>query len=531
MRSRHTTIISAYWPCISSTTGETTVYEQHARYFGAESKCPRELMIIDLAEFIKARQAQGDIIVLDMDVNEDVRSRQLKKYFEDLNLQEVILKKHSNRSPPAPCIKNDSRTPIDGIWCTLGIQPVAAGYLPFGAAIPSDHRALWADFRKADLLGKAMAEFRPHVAVLRADDPRDCEAYNLRSFVALEQNNTTSRLTRLNAITHDPSANDIQEYNELLDANTEIRTKIKASLRHVFGGEKPWSPIWKAAQRREQLWGRIVAYKSRHITNKQVKLTQIRRMMKITNIRDALECSLIDANYQWTAAKLELKQLTKDGWALRNSHTDALDLARAEAKDIPVPVESKRRKTIERQRRQGRSLRQLKNKAQSSVTQVFITTSDGSRMECNSKQEIEDACIEENHRRFSQTNDTPPMEEWIVEAVGYCAESPGGQEILDGTFVIPPTCNPYLAKLINGMRMPEIVRRLEPISTHISTKTHISGWRRQKERTASTQSDLNFSDHIAATFHFGMTEIDRLFRQIPYKMEVLSTTLPTHHGL
>jgi hypothetical protein len=35
---RHTTVISAYRPCVPSTPGETTVYEQHARYFGAESR-------------------------------------------------------------------------------------------------------------------------------------------------------------------------------------------------------------------------------------------------------------------------------------------------------------------------------------------------------------------------------------------------------------------------------------------------------------------------------------------------------------
>jgi hypothetical protein len=153
MRARHTTIISAYRPCTPSTPGETTAYEQHARYFGAESACPRELMLTDLAVFIQTQQAKGDIIILGMDINEDVRSRKLKKYFADLHMHEVILSRHARLSPPATCIKNDSRIPIDGIWCTTGITPVAAGYRAFGAATPLDHRALWADFKKSDLLG------------------------------------------------------------------------------------------------------------------------------------------------------------------------------------------------------------------------------------------------------------------------------------------------------------------------------------------------------------------------------------------
>jgi hypothetical protein len=96
-------------------------------------------------------------------------------------------------------------------------------------------------------------------------------------------------------------------------------------------------------------------------------------------------------------------------------------------------------------------------------------------------------------------------------------EKPGSQAILDGTFNTPPMCDPYLKLLVHNMRMPNCVKCLDPISTEILSETHVSGWRRQNERTASTRSDLSFSDHIAATFHSGMTEIDRLFRQIPCK--------------
>jgi hypothetical protein len=241
-------------------------------------------------------------------------------------------------------------------------------------------------------------------------------------------------------------------------------------------------------------------------------------MMRISNIRDALDCSLIDANFKWTAAKKELKSLAKQGWTLRDTHSDALDAAKAEANDTSPPIEAKRRKTIEQQRRQGRTLRRLKQTSRAAVTQVFITNSEGHRIKCNFKEDIEEACIKENHRRFNQTADTPPMENWIIEQVGYCGGKSGAHAILDGTFDTPPTCDPYLKLLIPNMRMPNCVKRLDPISTEISTETHVSGWRRQKERTALTRSDLSFSDHIAATFHSGMTEIDRLFRQIPYKL-------------
>jgi hypothetical protein len=64
--------------------------------------------------------------------------------------------------------------------------------------------------------------------------------------------------------------------------------------------------------------------------------------------------------------------------------------------------------------------------------------------------------------------------------------------------------------------VPEFVRRLGPIPTSILTAKHIRGWRRQRERTGSVRMDLGFADHITATYHQGMAEIDRLLRQIPY---------------
>jgi hypothetical protein len=144
------------------------------------------------------------------------------------------------------------------------------------------------------------------------------------------------------------------------------------------------------------------------------------------------------------------------------------------------------------------------------------------------KDEVELAYITEGQRRFSQTIHTPAMAEWIVNCVGYTAEKEAARNILDGTFPIPPDCDPYLRKFLNAVRMPDVIRAAGPISSEITIKSHIQGWQNQKEQTASVRSELGFADHIAATYHKGfadhiaatyhkgMAEIDRLFRQIPY---------------
>jgi hypothetical protein len=71
--------------------------------------------------------------------------------------------------------------------------------------------------------------------------------------------------------------------------------------------------------------------------------------------------------------------------------------------------------------------------------------------------------------------------------------------------------------------MPESVRRLDPISTSILTEEHIRGWRCQRDQTGSVPTDLGFADHIAATYHPGMAEINRLLRQIPYATKTIQT--------
>jgi hypothetical protein len=132
------------------------------------------------------------------------------------------------------------------------------------------------------------------------------------------------------------------------------------------------------------------------------------------------------------------------------------------------------------------------------------------------KDEVKLAYIVEGQSHFFQTIYTPAMAEWITNLVGFAAEKDAAQDILNGTFDLPSDCDPYLRQFLEAARMPDVIRNVGPISTAITIQDHIKGWRRQKERTASVKSELGFADHIAATYHSGMAEIDRLFRQIPY---------------
>jgi hypothetical protein len=138
----HTRLVSAYRPCIPSSQGAGTVWEQHRRFFGEIDRDPRQALLDDLKVEIVAWQLTGDVIVLGMDANEDVRSRKLKTYFDDLQMKNVILDRHKYLSPPATHTRNTKREPIDGIWVSKSLDPIAAGFLAVGSAFSSDHVAL-----------------------------------------------------------------------------------------------------------------------------------------------------------------------------------------------------------------------------------------------------------------------------------------------------------------------------------------------------------------------------------------------------
>ena len=91
----------------------------------------------------------------------------------------------------------------------------------------------------------------------------------------------------------------------------------------------------------------------------------------------------------------------------------------------------------------------------------------------------------ENERRFSQSELTPPMNPNILEDVGLYAELEGAEQILNGTFVPPEDCDPYLKDFIEELQMEDWVRASGLIPTTISEEEHKRGWKKQKERTAA----------------------------------------------
>jgi hypothetical protein len=486
---------------------------------------PRAVILSDLRLFILKQQALGDIIIVGIDANEDVRGRTIKQFFNDLQMHDAILTLHSTNCPSTN-LANESSEPIDAIFCSRSIIPSQAGFLGSTEGCPSDHVQLWADFDKNDLIGGQTNEFHLHVDPLNTRDPRLVDAYNLRSFSKLQESSVLQQLEVLDKL--DPSLfseEHITQYNEISQFNTTVRLEVKSKLRHVYTGKQAWSPEWAQSKLVQQLWLQVLRYRllqqgklmGRNGRPRQkVSLTQIRRLMRAADCRDALTFSVPEIESKLAAAKTQHKEDAKNCAQLRWSHVGKLDEARATQNETSVAAERSKRRHTERQREQGRALARLKNKTRQPVTKVTAKIA-GITTECTTKESIELACLTENDRRFRQTEETPPMHPALTDVIGFSAEMPAANDILAGTFDTSDIPDKAMRKVIEYLRMPDSVVKAGPIDPQISVEEHIAGWNAQKERTASVRTALSFSDHKAAAQHPGLAKIDTLLRRIPYR--------------
>ena len=119
----------------------------------------------------------GDVIVIGIDMNEDVRTVKLTQRLKALGLRELILSTHSEASPPATFIRNNSRNSSDGLLETKTVELFQSGYLPVKAAgaptaLIDGHRLILAEVCNQSIIGEKMPHSTKAIQtkVLKAND-------------------------------------------------------------------------------------------------------------------------------------------------------------------------------------------------------------------------------------------------------------------------------------------------------------------------------------------------------------------------
>ena len=159
----------------------------------------------------------------------------------------------------------------------------------------------------------------------------------------------------------------------------------------------------------------------------------------------------------------------------------------------------------------------MQGKLQRSATnQVFVNDHEGRRL-VTTKEDIENACINENISRFTQSKDTPPMQEPLLSALGDLADTPEAEAILDGTYAPPPETDHYAKLLIQELRMPDNIKNNPMPQNDVTPEANRQAWKRQKESVSSEPEGLTFSHYKAGAIDPMINEFDARLRGIPYK--------------
>ena len=182
--------------------------------------------------------------------------------------------------------------------------------------------------------------------------------------------------------------------------------------------------------------------------------------MRLTGETTGIQEPLLAIHSKRKQAMSEYKKLKKEATIECANFGKRLIQARARERGTTIVAQEKQLRNAFGQRKLAQRVKRLTGKQRGaplrSVTAPH-TSERAHRIECNDKESIEQAFIGEGTRRFSQTNDGSLMRPEFVAHVGYLAELPGADDILDGTFIPDPDMGPYAVKFLSHLKMDAAV--------------------------------------------------------------------------
>ena len=506
-------IISIYKPTRNVGKGLST-YSQQRRMLQAQDddRCPIIAFWEDFWNALDKWIESGDHIVVGGDFNEDTTNQDLVRKFRNRGMQSPILEKHPSLRPP-PTRKGGSKT-IDNIFASEELKPTKAGFLPFDQGIPSDHRLAWLEFNTRDLFraGK-IGEPEKSPRRLALGNPRAVQKYisNLRTY--MEHHRVKDKIVRLQQMATSPLSEEAIEELEALDRiRLEGIRYAEKKCRQLRLGSQQWTPTRAKIRKEIELWNLLIKQK----TGKKHNVKKIRRLSKSLHKPRLDHLDLLSmetfknrALQKWRIYVKTLDTPIRESW---------LEATAEYLEEIGKGDKSKILKSLlnrEKQRQATRRINQvLKAENRIGVTTV-CTVENRRRLECTTKKDIEEACLSENLRRFTQALGTTFTLPHIVEKIGHLGITQTCDDILAGQEVQLPLTTDQL-KFVKFLTRPQVVNAQGPISNSISVQQWRRCWKSQKEHTSSGPSGIHFGNMKANSTDDLLGYIDALLTNIPF---------------
>ena len=512
-KNSHVRIISIYCPTKNDREGSTSVYSQQRRILLDENidECPIKLFYKDLWEELEEWVNSGDRIIIGGDFNIDTEKDSLNKKFADLGMINLMSSKHPNTTQPNT-FKEGTKT-IDAVFVSSDLRINRCGMLDFDEGIPSDHRPLWLDIPLETLFDNRQSS-NPisNPRRLNLQDPRSVQKYTTTLQKHMRKHKIKEKVCALrNSVTVPMSQDNIAQFEKLDKIRLEGIKHAEKKCRKLKLGKTPWSPELSKARKNIVLWNMLLRQQKNLKINTK-KLIRLGKQLKITvddtgNI-DSIKKKRKEAYQKWN-------ELTRNAESLRTKWLEEL------AENLESKGKGNRAKILEtlifreRQRRCYKRLKRiLSTNTSTGVTTVKITTASGDTVECTEKDAIESACLKENHRRFTQANQTTFASEEIARQLDRLGVNSTADDILKGVDTNLPISEDQ-TKFMKCLKTPNKVKD-NPIPEYITPQQWRECWKNQKEDTSAGPSGLHFGHMKANARNEDMCYIDATLAAIPF---------------
>jgi len=284
---------------------------------------------------------------------------------------------------------------------------------------------------------------------------------------------------------------------ETIDMKLTIaKLEAERQCRKIHAGRIPWMPGLTIAIYKLLYWQGIKKW----ITRGQISGDVLRKRARQgaeTFTQDHLQLQVVEVQEKIKQATQDYKTIKKAS-DRRDTWLGQMILAQAEDKNITKKRLWLRIRQTEQSWKTSRSVKKaLGTMTQhAGLTQVTAPTEEElkERTCYTTKVNIEQACLAEAKRRFTQANDTPMLQQPMTDIFGIDnMDSPAFEQILAGTFQCPAECNKYVHKLIEHMKRPQ---ELPPITMR-TYEEYKQSWELTRETTASLPSQVHFGHYIA----------------------------------
>ena len=485
-KTRNIRIISAYQPNITIGEEKQTVYAQQKRYLRYIQKsnlCPREAFRQDMTEQLQTWMEKGDLIVLMMDANDDLRDGTTHQWLtETIGLINSLHTKHPHLQPPSTYTRNFRNKPIDGCYISPGLHIKRGGFLPFRDGI-GDHRILYIDvdietWFEGDLYNIVPQQIRR----LKCGDIRLVRKFLQELSSKIEHCDMAERVNWLYSTFNNPLTPSQQDKYEKIDKYiTECCLVAEKRCRKIRAGNVPFSPLVDTAAKTIYLWSLILS----KMRGTKVSSSLIKRLAKKCDI-------IIDNTLTYEQIRILRNTAIKRYKKLKPNAKQYREQFISDLADVMEEVYGERRASIirslavtEEQRIIHRQVKSKLKPAGGSISRLQISHPHipNEYVWTEDKDEIETNIVEANRKKFRLADNTPFRQDPLLEDCGTYADTHHSDDILLGRY--------DTTQLDMGTKI--YIRHLKvPIPNKISIDEFQDYWRKVRERTSSSPSGRHF---------------------------------------